>query len=268
MGSNKYKFVGILLIATLLGFSAMAPASGWAPSWMQPPNSSGKYAKYQGGINLQFGNPGEPTYIKILVMVEFNWEVGPQSNDTTAYVTGSFAFLALLNITMANMSASALYTSTPGGYEWIDLSISQVIQTHYFDLFMQEQNGHNTTLWVESIAGMQPSPFSIGGRSCVKNTGNLSIPIPMIGTIGVTKYYDTQTHVLMAEALSINATALGIGSFLPGVSIISFPVVMNSTNIFSFSWNIGGDIVLWLEAAGILFGLSVLFAVVIRPRRK
>jgi hypothetical protein len=51
-------------------------------------------------------------------------------------------------------------------------------------------------------------------------------------------------------------------------AVLTFPVVVNSTNVVPFAWNVGGDAILWLEAVGVLSGLSAIFGVVVFARKK
>jgi hypothetical protein len=49
---------------------------------------------------------------------------------------------------------------------------------------------------------------------------------------------------------------------------IAFPVVISSTNVFPYAWNPGGDLMLWLLAAGVIIGLSALFGILIYSKKR
>jgi hypothetical protein len=117
----------------------------------------------------------------------------------------------------------------------------------------------------------------------------------MLGGIPVTEYYDSGMGVLMGIGISINLTSVmgsptppaqeqvrslsgwstggdvGVNQLPPGMedfAVLTFPVVVNSTNVVPFAWNVGGDLILWLEAVGVLSGLSAIFGVIVFARKK
>jgi hypothetical protein len=55
---------------------------------------------------------------------------------------------------------------------------------------------------------------------------------------------------------------------LGGLEVISFPVVVSTTNVFPYAWNPGGDVMLWLYAAGVLIGISALFAILVYYKKR
>lgn len=262
MSKVKYKLITILLLCTLMGLVIVTPATSAAPSWV----GDGKYAKYVGTpFNIELGTSGQPGYIKAIARAEFNWTMSG-TTATQVRIDGGW-----------NMSISINFNNTPIvsasfgtiGYEVIALTNSHIITPGGYDLFGLEQ-GPETVLWVENPGALPPANVSIGGRPCVVSTGSiLSLPLPPpmnISGVPVLKYYDAGTGVLMALSIVLNITALMGG--LGGFGVFTFPIVVTSTNVVPFAWNIGGDITLWLIAVGVLLGISALFAGIIYARKR
>nr|MDO8133611.1 hypothetical protein [Candidatus Njordarchaeum guaymaensis] len=282
MRNAKYKFMGLLLIFTLFGFVVLAPVNAVAPSWV----STDKYAKYRGGVDINLG-----TNASASVLVDFNWKM-VTTLVTGVNVTGGWILHAQVNLMGLNMTLSF----SSNGWEIIDLFDSTLVPPPGGDIFFgMEHMGAHTNLWVDNMTGLTLSNVSIGGRRCYQVPGSASIGgLPIPGGIPVTKYFDTQTGVLMGLGISLNLTALmgsptppahepvqslskwsrggdvGVNQFpgMEGFELLTFPVVMNSTNVVPFAWNVGGDPVLLLEAFGVLLGLSALFGVIIYTRKK
>jgi len=281
----KCKFIGFLLIFTLFGFFVLTPASAAAPSWV----SVGKYAKYRGGVAINLG-----TNATASALVDFNWNM---VTTTISEVNVTGAWILYVSVKLMGINASLSFSSS--GWETIDLGDSTITPPPGGDILFGMEKitspGTHTNLWVDDTTGLTQSNVSIGGRRCYQVTGSASISgIPIPGGIPVTKYYDTQTGVLMAIGISLNLTALmgsptpsmheqvsslskwsrggdvGVNQFpgMGGFGLLTFPVVLNSTNIVPFAWNVGGDPILLLEAFGVLLGLSALFGVIIYARKK
>jgi hypothetical protein len=256
----RYKLITILLLCTITGLVMVTPASSVAPSWI----GDGKYARYLGGFNIDLGT------IQAEATARFNWTMSG-TTATQVRIDGGW-----------NMSISIVINSTPlvaasfgaSGYEVIALANSHIITAGGYDLIGLEHLGVSTVLWVENPAALPPANVSIGGRSCVINHDTiLSLPPPLnLTSVPVMEYYDSGTGVLMGLNIVLNITALmggggGLGG-LGSLSLFTFPIVMTSTNVVPFAWNLGGDITLWLMAVGVLVGISVLFGVVIYARKR
>jgi len=277
----KCKFVGLLLIFTLFGFVVLVPVSAVAPSWV----GVGKYANYRGGVNLNLG-----ANFSASMLVDFNWKM-VSTSVSGVNVTGGWK----INVIVIVMGMNLTISYSTGGWEIIDLFDSTMVPPPGGDiLFGMEKGDAHTNLWVDNMTGLTLSNVSIGGRRCYEVPSSMSIPVlPIPGGIPVTKYYDTETGVLMGLGISLNLTALGspappayeqvlslsawsrdgrVGvNQIPGLGgfeLLTFPVVVNSTNVVPFAWNVGGDPVLWLEAVGVLLGLSALFGVMIYAKKK
>jgi hypothetical protein len=262
LSKAKYKLITVLLLCTITGLVIVTPATSAAPSWV----GDGKYAKYLGGFNIDLGAPFKATAI-----AQFNWTMSG-TTATQVRIDGGW-----------NMSISIVVNSTPLvsasfgtlGFEIIALATSQIITYGGYDLFGLEQ-GPATVLWVENPGALPPANVSVGGRTCVVAYGSiLSLPLPPpmnITGVPVTEYYDAATGVLMALNIVLNLTALmgggggfgGLGSF----GLFTFPIVVTSTNVVPFAWNMGGDMTLWLMAVGVLAGISALFGVIVYARKR
>jgi hypothetical protein len=154
--------------------------------------------------------------------------------------------------------------------------------------------GQHTVLWVDNATSLAASNVTIGGRHV--GTTNSTFVLPVFNaTVPITRYYDTQTGVLLGFDLALNATGLGstLAPALQGTPAVTgssltndivkvdqglsglgnlgqivFPVIAKNTNVVPYAWNPGGDLTLWLLAAGSIIGLSVLFAIVIYAKRR
>jgi hypothetical protein len=257
----KYKLITVLLLCTITGLVLVTPATSVAPSWI----GDGKYARYLGGFNIDLG------IFKAEAQAQFNWTMSG-TTATQVRIDGGW-----------NMSIGVILNGTPLfsvsfgtiGHEIIALTNSHIITPAGYDLFGLEQ-GPATVLWAENPSALPPANVSIGGRTCVVNhTSILSLPLPPpmnISGVPIYEYYDTGTGMLMALNVVLNITALiggggGLGG-LGSLGLFTFPIVVTSTNVVPFAWNMGGDMTLWLTAAGILVGLSALFCVIIYARKR
>lgn len=282
MHNAKHEIIGLLLICTLLGFIVLTPVSAATQSWV----GVDKYAKYRGGIDLNLG-----TNAKATVLVDFDWRMVATSTSGVN-VTGGWTLHGQVDL----MGVSTTLSFHSSGWEIIDLGDGSITPPAGDILFGMEHVGSHTNLWVESMSGLTKSNVSIGGRTCYEISGSATISgIPMLGGIPVTEYYDSGMGVLMGIGISINLTSVmgsptppaqeqvrslsgwstggdvGVNQLPPGMedfAVLTFPVVVNSTNVVPFAWNVGGDLILWLEAVGVLSGLSAIFGVIVFARKK
>ncbi len=257
MTKVRYRYFGLLL-CTLIGFAMVTtPANAAAPSWI----SNGKYANYRGGFDIGLGT------VRATALAAFNWTM---SDTTPAQVTIDGGWNVSISLTVNDTLLGGVKFGTIGN-ETIQLSNSHISMMGGYDLFGLEQ-GPATVLWVEDTSVLSPTNASIGGRHCVTSSAviNLPLPYPMnLSGVQVIKYYDTETGVLMALNLALNITGLlgGMGG-LGSLGLFSFPIVISSTNVVPYAWNLGGDAALWLEAVGVLLGVSVLFGLLVYAKKR
>jgi hypothetical protein len=282
----KYGYFGLLLACLILGYVVVTPASAAAPSWI----SDGKFADYYGGFNLQLGTQGQSGYIDVQFTVTSNWTLSSTALTQTT-VSGGW------NITIyIFFNSSVLFSGSFGtiGTEIVNLQTSNINTGGGFDFFGMEQVGQHTVLWVDNTTSLTASNVTIGGRHVGTTNSTFVLPVANL-TIPITRFYDTQTGVLLGFDLALNATGLGSTlapalqgtpaatelshidnivrveqglSGLGSLGQIVFPVIVKSTNVVPYAWNPGGDLTIWLLAAGALIGLSALFAIVIYSKRR
>jgi hypothetical protein len=288
LNKGKCTFFGLLLVFTLFGLAVATPASAAAPSWI----SDGKYAKYHGGFDLAIGTEGQPGYIRFKLTVDSNWTLSDVVL-TQAKVSGGWNISIYLFF-----NGSVLFSAGFGtkGTETVNLGTSAISLGEGFDFFGMEQVGAHTVLWVDSTASLTPANSTVGNRHAVTVVGSFTLPIPGATAIPITRYYDTETGMLLGFNIAFNATSF-IGGFSPspawhgasdligllgdnrvisvnqipglgGLEVISFPVVVSTTNVFPYAWNPGGDVMLWLYAAGVLIGISALFAILVYYKKR
>jgi hypothetical protein len=281
----KYRYLGLLLLCTLFSFAVVtAPASAAAPSWV----SDGKYATYYGGFKIELGTPGQEGYIKLQFTVNTNWNL---SNTllTQTMVSGGWNISVYLNFNNTVLISAGFGTK---GTEIVRLDTSMITTPGGFDFIGMEQPGAHTVLWVDNPASMHLANISIGGRHVANLTTTMTLPIPGAPPMQSTRYYDSETGVLMGFDIAVNMTSFG-GMFpapqppstllssvlmgdvgvnqipgLSGMETIVFPVVVSSTNVVPYAWNQGGDITLWLMATGALLGLSALFGLLVYAKKR
>jgi hypothetical protein len=282
----KYRYLGLLLLCTLVSFAVVTlPASAAAPSWV----SDGKYATYYGGFKVELGTPGQSGYIKVQFTVNANWSLSNTALTQTK-VSGGWNISVLLNFNNTPLFSGGFGSK---GNETINLDTGLITLGEGFDFIGMEIPGHHTVLWVDSTASLPPAAISIGGRHAVNVTGSMVIPFIPNATIPITRYYDRDTGMLLGFNLALNITGLGFpapawhGSSdiiglsdtdgvvnvnqIPGLGSlgeIAFPVVVSNTNVFAYAWNPGGDATLWLEAVGVLLGVSVLFGLIVYAKKR
>lgn len=288
MSKGKYRFLGLLLVCTLLGLAIATPASAAAPSWI----SDGKYANYHGGFDLPIGTEGQPGYIRFKLTVDSNWSLSNVAL-TQAMVSGGWNISIYLFF-----NGSVLFSAGFGtkGTELINLGTSAISSGGGFDFFGMEQTGAHTVLWVDSTASLTPANKTIGGRHAVTVLSLFTLPIPGSTAIPITRYYDSDTGMLLGFNIAFNVTSF-IGGFSPApawhgasdligllgdnrvisvnqipdlgsLAVVPFPVIVSSTNVFPYAWNPGGDLMLWLLVTGVLIGISALFAILIYSKKR
>jgi hypothetical protein len=189
---------------------------------------------------------------------------------------------------LINLENSSRFT------EQVSIVSGNVLTETGLGFFGMEQTGLHTILWVDNTTSLTATNITIGGRHSATITSplyisfiNASVPVP------VTRFYDTQTGLLLGFDIALNLTgsggfpapaqheatdasalfqtdgAVGVeqGSIF-GSTPFAITVVISSTNIVSYAWNPGGELTLWLFAAGTIIGLSLLFGVLIYARKK
>jgi hypothetical protein len=282
----RYRYLGLLLLCTLFSFAVVtAPASAAAPSWV----SDGKYATYYGGFKFELGTPGQEGYIKLQFTVTTNWSLS-DTLLTQTMVSGGWNISIYLNFNNTVLFSGGFGTT---GTEVVRLDTGTIITGGGFDFIGMEILGSHTVLWVDSTASMPPAGVSIGGRHAVNATGSMTIPFIPNATIPITRFYDSETGMLLGFNLVLNITGMGFPApawhgasdmigwsnrdgvvnvkQIPGLGSlgeIAFPVVISNTNVIPYAWNPGGDITLWLMATGALLGLSALFGLLVYAKKR
>jgi hypothetical protein len=268
----------------LLGFAVMTPASAASPSWV----SNGQFANYSGGINLPLGTPGQAGYIKFQFTLTANWALSNTSGGQTTVTGGWNATIDVFfnGTTMFSGSFSG------NGTESVSTASSIITADGGFGFFGMEQMGQHTVLWVDNTTGLTVSNVTIGGRQTAAITSSLPISF-LNASLPITRFYDTQTGLLMAFDISLNTTGGGLLAPAPrgaadvigllstcgavkvdqglgttSLGSLTIPVALSNTNIISYAWSPGGGLTQWVTATGAIIALSVLFGVVIYSKKK
>jgi hypothetical protein len=282
----KYKYFGLLLACILLGFAVATPASATAPSWV----SDGQFANYNGGFNFSLGTQGLPGYVKFQLTLSANWALSNTAAGQTT-VTGGWNTTICVFFNGTQMINESPFGK---GTEVVNTVSGNVLTIGGFDFFGMETPGQHTVLWVDNTTGLTPSNITIGGRHSATITAPLYLSI-FNATLPATRFYDTQTGLLLGFDITLNLTggsggflaptlhgakaisglfgtngAVGVdqGSSLSGLTSFVISVVISSTNIVVYAWNPGGVLSQWLLAGGLIVGLSLLFGVLIYVRKK
>jgi len=282
----KYKYFGLLLACILLGFAIITPARAASPSWV----SDGQFANYNGGFDFSLGTQGQPGYIKFQLTLAAGWAL---SNTAASSTTVSGSWNATISVFF---NGTQLINMTPSskGTELVNTVSGNVLTIGGFDFFGMELSGHHTLLWVDNTTGLTPSNITLGGRHSATITAPAFISF-FNASLPATRFYDTQTGLLLGVDIALNFTggggfflapalhgikdisglfktnaAVGVdqGPNLGGLTSFVISVVISNTNIVVYAWNPGGVLTQWLLAGGLIIGLSLLFGVLIYVRRK